>query len=409
MASHGITLTSIRNLKLGTIVWDGVIPGLNVRRRTGNVITASIKYRTAEGRQRWHKIGRIGPGSPWTPELVRGEALRLLGAITGATTAGVKTDPALIRQDVRKGMTVAKLCDLYLAEAKSGALLTKKTGLAKTESTIRSDETRIKRHIKPLLGDRLVAAVVRKDIEEFQKAVTAGETAKRDGAGRGAATRALGLLGGIFSFAVGKNMRSDNPVRGVTRAADGKRDRRLSHAEYAALGKALREAEVQGIWASATAVVRFLAFTGWRKDEAESLSWTRVDLPRRVATLARTKTGRSGRALGQPACAVLQERGVPNGGLVFAAPRDGIPLDLHDGYWARISKLAGLPSDITPHTLRHSFASEAGGLGYADSKIAQLIGHKGKGTTARYIHGSDAELIAIADKVATHIAALMAG
>ena len=54
--------------------------------------------------------------------------------------------------------------------------------------------------------------------------------------GKGAANRAVGLLGAIFTYAVRRRMRSDNPVHGVMRPADGRRDRRLTDAEYEALG-----------------------------------------------------------------------------------------------------------------------------------------------------------------------------
>ena len=51
----------------------------------------------------------------------------------------------------------------------------------------------------------------------------------------GTSSRTVGLLGAIFTYAVRKRLRSDNPVRGVIRFADGKRERRLSDAEYKAL------------------------------------------------------------------------------------------------------------------------------------------------------------------------------
>ena len=45
----------------------------------------------------------------------------------------------------------------------------------------------------------------------------------------------------------------------------GKRERRLSEDEYAALGTALRRSRGRrGIWPAAIAAVRFLALTGWR-------------------------------------------------------------------------------------------------------------------------------------------------
>jgi integrase len=77
--------------------------------------------------------------------------------------------------------------------------------------------------------------------------------------------------------------------------------------------------------------------------------------------------------------------------------------------WARIAKLGCLPSDITPHVLRHSFASLASDLGYSEPTIAALIGHKGRTMTSRYVHSADAVLLAAADAVANRIAALMDG
>jgi integrase len=49
-----------------------------------------------------------------------------------------------------------------------------------------------------------------------------------------------------------------------------------------------------------------------------------------------------------------------------------------------------LPPDITPHTLRHSFASLGGDLGYSEPTIGALIGHKGHTMTSRYVHAADA-------------------
>ena len=43
--------------------------------------------------------------------------------------------------------------------------------------------------------------------------------------------------------------------------------------------------------------------------------------------------------------------------------------------WARIAKAAGLPPEITPHTLRHSLASLAADLEFSELTIGALLGH----------------------------------
>ena len=75
--------------------------------------------------------------------------------------------------------------------------------------------------------------------------------------------------------------------------------------------------------------------------------------------------------------------------------------------WRKIAALGNLPSDITPHTLRHSFASEAGDLGFGDSVIAGLLGHARTTMTSRYVHLSDPVLLGAADAATIRIARLM--
>src|SRR5262249_28748004 len=127
-----------------------------------------------------------------------------------------------------------------------------------------------------------------------------------------------------------------------------------------------------------------------------------------TATLGDTKTGRSVRPLAHAACDVL--RNVPRSGhLVFPATR-GSGAVVMSGFkklWKRIAKLGGLPPDVTPHVLRHSFASLAADLGYSEPVIAALVGHQGRSTTSRYLHSADAVLLAAADAVANRTAEFM--
>lgn len=402
-------LREVRALAPGEYVWDGAVTGFCARRQNGDAVTYLVRYRTEEGRQRWHKIGQHG--APWTPDTARDEAKRILGeAAKGA-------DPAAERRAKRKAETVNQLCDAYWADAEAGRLMTRRRA-PKKASTLLSDKGRIEKHIKPLLGQMRVPAVTQADVEAFMAAVAAGKTAARAKTGkkrglsnvrggRGVASRTVGLLGAIFAYAVRNRMRPDNPVRGVTRPADGRRERRLTDDEYAALGGALRAAETQ-VWPAAVACARFLAMTGWRSGEALALTWHDVDLARRTATLADTKTGKSMRPLSHAACDVLRglNRGADNA-LVFPPARGTGTMSGFRKHWDRISKLGELQSDATPHVLRHSFASLAADLGYAESTIAALIGHKQHSITGRYTHAADAVLLAAADAVANRTAELM--
>jgi integrase len=140
-----------------------------------------------------------------------------------------------------------------------------------------------------------------------------------------------------------------------------------------------------------------------------NLRWSEIDLARRVAVLGDTKTGRSVRPLPHVACDLL--RALPRIGgdnLVFPGTRrrDGY-MSGFPGFWKRVAALGGLPADVTPHVLRHSFASLAADLGYSDPTIGTLIGHVGHSMTSRYTHVADPVLLAAADTVANRIAELM--
>ena len=65
-----------------------------------------------------------------------------------------------------------------------------------------------------------------------------------------------------------------------------------------------------------------------------------------------------------------------------------------------------MAKDVTPHVLRHSFASLAADLGRADSTIAGLIGHKQQSITSRYLH-LDKTLVSAANIVAAETLRLM--
>jgi len=400
-------LREIRALGPGETVWDGSVPGFGARRQKGDAVAYVLLYRTAERRQRWHTIGRHG--APWTPDTARAEARRVLVDVTQGA------DPAADRKALSKLITVAELCDRYWADVSAGRVLVR-GGRPKKPSTLASDRGRIEGHIKPLLGRLPVTAVAREDVNRFMHAIAAGETAQSRRTkprgrsilrgGRGVATRSVGLLGAIMSYAVEQGLRPDNPAHRIRKFAEGKRERRLSDDEYRLLGEAIRQAEARSMWPPALAALRFLCLTGWRRGEVLGLKWSEVDLVTRTARLPDTKTGASMRPLAHAACAVLGN--LPRSGrLVFPASKGETGMTGFFKICRRIVALGHLAPDITPHILRHSFASLAGDLGHSEATIAALVGHKGQSVTSRYIHSADAVLLAAADAVASETARRM--
>lgn len=224
--------------------------------------------------------------------------------------------------------------------------------------------------------------------------------------GPGTASRTVGLLGGILSFAVSEGIIAANPARGVKRQADARREIRLSADDYRTLGTALGSAAAAGESSVAILGMRLLTLTGCRRGEIERLRWDEVDVPGRCLRLSDSKEGKSVRPLGSDAITLLKKTR-RHGPYVLPGTSPEKPFVGLPKAWTRIVH-ASLPG-LTPHGLRHAFASVAADLGYTEPTIAAMLGHATHGTTGRYIHHLDAALIAAADMVTARIVAMMSG
>ena len=102
-----------------------------------------------------------------------------------------------------------------------------------------------------------------------------------------------------------------------------------------------------------------------------------------------SKEGASTRPVGLPVIELLEPL-IPEErtGFVFAGTLEGKPLVGFPKLWIKLMKDTAL-ADITPHVLRHSFASMANDLGYTETTIAALVGHSRGTITSRYIHTID--------------------
>jgi integrase/recombinase XerC len=148
-----------------------------------------------------------------------------------------------------------------------------------------------------------------------------------------------------------------------------------------------------------TAVFETLYSTGCRIGEIASLTWG--DIRFDPGTVVVEGKGRKQRlcVLGGPACRALLALRERARALWPSAAADGAPLFLNtrgkaltprsvERQMKRWLKAAGLPPEITPHKLRHSFATHLLDAGADLRSVQEMLGHSSLSTTQIYTHVS---------------------
>ena len=374
-------------------LWDSELRGFGVRMLPSGLQTFVLNYRNAADKERRINLGRFGV---MTVEQARDQAMIKLGMIAAGA------DPAEPEENPRQEATVSDLCDWYLAEAEAGRILGRRNRPIK-KSTLAMDKSRIETHIKPLLGARLAHTLKVVDIEGMQSNIVAGKTAKPRGGSRGGAitggpgvaSRAVATLQSILGHAARLDKIESHPSRGARKLASKKKTRRLSEVEIKKLGIAMRHAARNGEHPVGLAIVRFLLLTGFRISEGQGLQrpWLHADAG--YVSFPDTKGDAQIRAIGQAAAELATNQPLRKGcPYIF-------PADVGDGHFtaakaclARLCASVGIVG-VTPHTLRHTFGSVAGDLGFSELTIRALLGHAAQSVTQGYVHVDEALKLAV--------------
>ncbi len=361
-----ITKPFIAGLKMpghgNKVYYDTDVPGFGVRVTATGAKSFVFNYRTRTGRERRMTIA---PCNALSITDAREEAKRLRGEVA------LGGDPLGDKKALRSAPTVKDLANEF-----------REFHLPRLRpATRRAYEAHLVNDILPAFGSRKVADIEHSDIEVLHRKISK----------RGSpyvANRTVATLSKMFTLAIKRRWRADNPAKGIERNPETKRTRYLSGPELAALSKSLAETDDQ----QGANIIRLLTLTGARSGETMAAKWADIDLDTGVWTKpgATTKTGTLHQIpLSAPALQLLsdlREQAKPDAIYVFPAKsgKSGHRTIIAKT-WRKLCKGAGV-KDARVHDLRHTYASILVSSGLSLPIVGALLGHTQPATTSRYAH-----------------------
>jgi hypothetical protein len=228
-------IEAIRPSGRRVIFYDTNLPGFGLRVEPSGIKTFILRYRANGGgrgaRERLLKIGRFGD---ITVDKAREAARDMLATIR------LGADPAAERHRRRSMPTFGELADEMLAEAAKIAQAHPREARLRPGS-IRNYRSLLKLHVRPAIGTAKIDAITTTDVHRLHNRVGTAKPAT--------ANRCLEFVGSVYKEAARAGILpvGTNPARGVLAFKENRRERFLSSAELARLGKAIREGETIGI------------------------------------------------------------------------------------------------------------------------------------------------------------------
>lgn len=204
--------------------------------------------------------------------------------------------------------------------------------------------------------------------------------------------RRLYCLRSFGNFCIQEELVAKNAAREVQMPKKGRRlpvyltreevDRLLAAVDAAAGVDAVRD----------RALLRLLVLAGPRRSEVLALTWNQVDFAGETVIFR----GKGNRERSVPMHPDLRRALFRLRAVTAPGPQDhvflhhGRPLG-KDGLTAcvrRYARAAGIAKRVTPHVLRHTFATLLSQAGADIREVQELLGHADIGTTAKYTHTS---------------------
>lgn len=344
------------------VAWDTEVTGFFIRVYPSGKRTYFFQYRN---KARATHMVKIGVHGSITTELARNTAINLSLQIGAGEDPSVKV---IVQED--RTHTMVELAEKYLAlHAK----------IKKSPQCYEEDKEFLKNVILKKFGNMELNEVSLLDIQTLHSALR--KTPYR-------ANRILALLSKMFNLALQWGWRCDNPVRGIEKYHECKRDRWLVDQEVQRLYSTLEIYHNQSV----ANAIRLLLLTGARRSEVLKATWDQFDLENGTWTKPAhtTKQKRTEHLpLSFQAISLLghmKEKSMTEH--LFPGKLPGKPLKDIKKAWHTIRTQADLP-DVRLHDLRHTHASHLVSSGLSLKIVGKLLGHTQTSTTERYAHLAD--------------------
>lgn len=248
-------------------------------------------------------------------------------------------------------------------------------------------EMRWRLHISRFFAKRKLAEVTRQDVEIYRI------RRLEEGASPSTINREVAQIKHMLSVAETWGLIKRNPIKGMKDLKENDdRWRYLTREEFERLRAVISP--------HYTDLLTFLTYTGIRLGDVLALRWRDVDLDKGIVVIrgSQTKGGKTYSVpLHEEVLAVLRKRAeqrkskedriFPHSGPSFRKA------------FKRALRLAGLPTTIRIHDLRHTFASWLALGGVPLQQIQLLLGHKDFQTTLRYAHLNPSVLRGAIEKI----------
>lgn len=190
-------------------LWDARQLGLCLRVTDRGVKTWVYRYRTPDGRQPRHTIGK-SPGVTLKDARTLAAGLALQVATGGDPAVERKRERAFASGSMR---TFNDLADLYEERCAAGDWMPK--GKRKRKITLITEEGVLRRNIRPVFGKTPYTGITKADVRALLRKMTARGM-------RSQANRTHAVIRQVYNFAISEDLIVANPTLGVNRPAEVK-------------------------------------------------------------------------------------------------------------------------------------------------------------------------------------------